>query len=239
RFSLVYIISHIMVRMKSRFDEPVMYRRVKKSPIFDRVHAGPPVPGLFYIYVYIYIYIKYMLIFLMYVYIYMYLYLTLKIKLQYVFVIENQSQLYQYVEFLQLHNTIRLQYTTSSNTVVLFASGLQHVTEWNLSMLSSLSYNIFIPSSHSNCVGICSYLLIGYTNQIVIWLSRMPPRRAPPAERDQAVVASQFRTYTPPVFTGEEGPLAVGDWIHKMDHIFRMMGIPDQHMVACAEFQIE
>ncbi|CAA0824441.1 Unknown protein, partial [Striga hermonthica] len=67
----------------------------------------------------------------------------------------------------------------------------------------------------------------------------MPPRRAPPAERDQSVVAAQFRTYAPPVFTGEEGPLAVGDWIRKMDRIFRMMGISDQHMVSCAEFQIE
>ncbi|CAA0838494.1 Unknown protein, partial [Striga hermonthica] len=60
---------------------------------------------------------------------------------------------------------------------------------------------------------------------------------APPAEGDQAVVAAKFRTYTPPVFTGEEGPLAVRDWIRKMDCIFRMMGISDQHMVACAEYR--
>ncbi|CAA0822205.1 Unknown protein, partial [Striga hermonthica] len=57
--------------------------------------------------------------------------------------------------------------------------------------------------------------------------------------RDQSVVAAQFRTYAPPVFTREEGPLAVGDWIRKMDRIFRMMGIFDQHMVSCVEFQIE
>ncbi|CAA0811857.1 Unknown protein, partial [Striga hermonthica] len=57
--------------------------------------------------------------------------------------------------------------------------------------------------------------------------------------RDQSVVAAQFRTYAPPVFTREEGLLAVGDWICKMDRIFRMMGISDQHMFSCAEFQIE
>ncbi|CAA0821611.1 Unknown protein, partial [Striga hermonthica] len=56
---------------------------------------------------------------------------------------------------------------------------------------------------------------------------------------DQAVVVSQFHTYDPPRFSGENGPLAVAEWIRKMERVFRIMGISEAHKMACAELQIE
>ncbi|CAA0810115.1 Unknown protein, partial [Striga hermonthica] len=86
------------------------------------------------------------------------------------------------------------------------------------------------------------YFLIGYTDQFkYFWIFRMPPRRDPQVavEQDQAVVVSRFRTYDPPHFSKENGPLVVAEWIRKMERIFRIMGISEAHKMACAELQIE
>ncbi|GER49924.1 gag-pol polyprotein [Striga asiatica] len=67
--------------------------------------------------------------------------------------------------------------------------------------------------------------------------AQQPP--PPPHQDDHRETVIKFQRLTPPAFTGVEGPIAVAEWIHKLERMFNLLMCTDEQKIVCAEYQME
>ncbi|CAA0835697.1 Uncharacterized mitochondrial protein AtMg00860, partial [Striga hermonthica] len=68
---------------------------------------------------------------------------------------------------------------------------------------------------------------------------REPQQQQQPPEQNHVRVVAQFRKMSPPAFTGDGGPLSVGDWFLRLERIFRLMACTEAQKVICGEYMLE